>query len=187
MPICVIWLSSEKSQREYDLLLLSGGYQLAIQVGYRCNWMAAKDCESDTHFLWILMISKPLSVLAAKRLTLQGISSSIHMHWGSSEVLVIYSLKSKLFVAKGLHSCLTPKLFMVCWRASKKFENLSIRSILNRLPLKFSLATTVFCHFEGPFDRKCSWKELGGALYTQKWILEIQFLPWPCIHPWPRD
>ena len=41
-------------------------------------------------------------------------------------------------------------------------------AFLNSLPSKFSLVTTVFYHSEDPFHRKCSWKELDGAIYTQK-------------------
>ena len=37
-------------------------------------------------------------------------------------------------------------------------------AFLNSLPSKSSLATTDFAHFEDPFDRKCCWKELRGAL-----------------------
>ena len=35
-----------------------------------------------------------------------------------------------------------------------------------------SLATTVFSLFEDPLDRKCTWKEWGGALYTQEMNLK---------------
>ena len=35
------------------------------------------------------------------------------------------------------------------------------------------LVTTVFAHFEVPFDTKCSWKEFRGALYIRNGILNI--------------
>ena len=49
-------------------------------------------------------------------------------------------------------------------------------AFLNSFPSKHSLPTTIFSRLEDPLDRKCVWKELGGALYTQKWILNISFL-----------
>ena len=39
-------------------------------------------------------------------------------------------------------------------------------AFLNSLPSNSSLTTALFAH--SPLDRKCSWKELRGALYTKK-------------------
>ena len=54
-------------------------------------------------------------------------------------------------------------------------------AFLNTLPSKDSLPTTVLSHFETPFDGKCGWKKLWGAL---RLILARHFegsqeLSWP--------
>ena len=52
---------------------------------------------------------------------------------------------------------------------------------MNSLPSKYSLPTTVFSHFEDPFDKKCYWKELLGALrlILAKNFEGSQELSWP--------
>ena len=41
---------------------------------------------------------------------------------------------------------------------------------------------TFYCCFENPFDRKCRWKELGGALCPKNDFFDRS----QCIHPQPR-
>ena len=72
---------------------------------------------------------------------------------------------------------------MVCTHTNKQFENLSRSSIFKQLIVKIFTCYYRFSHSEDQLDIKCSWKKLGGALYTWRWIFNILFLPWPCICP----